>query len=376
MQQTKITAIDTSTKQNSSASFASAVVNVQHFTQFIYEGNQVYVYSAKLNDEYTHDPLKWSFYYVPVLHPIKSSNETEWSWAVKKEVRMKLIIGNDQVEDAARRAISRRFSSDISANYSQFWVVAPLMIDSITAFIITLSGEPVEGVIPCQFVHPNALTITFRYECSNENTARNIVEKLINDEYEIEVHFYFAGFRHVSTNIIAMTAENLKSVLSKTIADGGNSYAKYIHRAQKNRFINVYTTNVKKLIYMEKSDSDPSALTNGLEERFQSLFQQGKFGASNIKFIKLKSVFSKKSDCWFKRVLQCISFQESIVLLKYEYLLIFTIKYGILLISILMFLQESGRKFSFSIIQKLKKKMTLICSLIMILEIYILHRAR
>ena len=274
-------------EQSSSSSLGDAVVNVQHFTQFVYEGSQIYIYSAKLNDEYEHRPLKWSFYYVPVLQPLKSSNTTEWVWSTKKEVRMKLQMGNDQVEDAARRAIARRFDTDVASNYSRFWIVAPLMIDSLTAFIVKVSGDPVEGVAPFRLMHPNALTITFRYQCSNENTAYDIVEKLIDGDYEVEVNFYFAGFKHVSLNTASITGEHLKSVLSKTTADGGNSNAKYIHRTQANKFIGIYSTNVKKMIYLEKPGADVSALTSGLDEQFQALFQQGKTAFLTVSLARL-----------------------------------------------------------------------------------------
>jgi hypothetical protein len=278
---------DRTLERSSSPSLGDAVVNVQHFTQFIYEGNQIYVYSAKLNDEYEHRPLKWSFYYVPVLQPFKSSNTTEWVWSTKKEVRMKLTLGNDNVEDAARRAISRRFDTDIVLNYSRFWIVAPLMIDSMTAFIVKVSGVPVEGVVPFQLMHPSALTITFRYECSNENATHDIVEKLIDGDYEVEVNFYFAGFKHVSSNIVSITGEHLKYVLSKTTADGGNSNAKYIHRKQANKFMGIYSANVKKLIYMEKPGVDVSALTSGLDEQFQALFQQGEIAFLIVSLARL-----------------------------------------------------------------------------------------
>lgn len=263
-------------ERSSSPSLGNAVVNVQHFTQFIYEGYQIYVYSAKSNDEFEHRPLKWSFYYVPILQPCKASSTTEWVWSSKKEVRMKLMLGTDKIEDATRHAIGRRFDADITSNYSRFWVVAPLMIDSMTAFIVKMSGDPVEGVAPFRIMHPNALAITFRYECLNENTTHDIVEKLISGDYEVEVNFYFAGFKHVSSNIASITGENLKFVLSKTIADGESSNAKYIHRTQANKFIGIYSTNVKKLIYMEKPNANVSELTNGLDEQFQALFQRGK----------------------------------------------------------------------------------------------------
>ena len=262
-------------ERSSSSSLGDAVVNVQHFTQFTYDGNQVYVYSAKMNDEYEQQPLKWSFYYVPVLQPVKSSNTTDWVWVAKKEARMKLTLGSDQIEDAARRAIARRFDVAVANKYSQFWIVAPLMIDSVTAFVVKVSGEPVEGMAPYRLAHPSALVTMFRFECSHADVAHDIVEKLIDGDYEIEVNLYFAGFKHVSSNMISLTGEHLRSVLSKTTADGGNSNAKYIHREQAKKFIAKYTYNVRKMIYMERPTGDPSTLTSGLDEQFTALLHQG-----------------------------------------------------------------------------------------------------
>ena len=189
---------------------------------------------------------------------------------------MKLILGNDQVEDVARRTIARRYGEGIAANYSRSWVVAPLMIDSMTAFIVKVSGEPAEGVAPYRVAHPNALSIMFRFESSDPVRANYIVEKLLDGDYEIEVNFYFAGFKHVSLNTVTITAEHLKSVLSNTIADGRNSNAKYIHRNQANIFVTKYATNVKKIVYIGKPGTDITTLTSGLDEQLQSLLQQGK----------------------------------------------------------------------------------------------------
>ncbi|CAF4229030.1 unnamed protein product, partial [Rotaria magnacalcarata] len=99
---------------------------------------------------------------------------------------MKLALGNDQIEDAARRAIVRRFDAEVAANYSRFWVVAPLMIDSMTGFVVQVSGDPVEGAAPYRIAHPSALAIIFRFECSHVDTARDIVAKLIDGDYEVE----------------------------------------------------------------------------------------------------------------------------------------------------------------------------------------------
>jgi hypothetical protein len=68
----------------------------------------------------------------------------------------------------------------------------------------------------------------------------------------------------------------LKSVSSKTTADGGNTDAKFIHRNQASKFVGQYVTNVKKMIYSENAEVDTQSLAKGLEDQFISLLQQGK----------------------------------------------------------------------------------------------------
>ncbi len=75
--------------------------------------------------------------------------------------------------------------------------------------------------------------------------------------------------------MVSITRDSLKSVLAKTIADGGNTMATYIHRDQANKFVSSYLANVRKIIYKEDPTSNTSSLTAGLEEEFISLMQQG-----------------------------------------------------------------------------------------------------
>ncbi|CAF1497380.1 unnamed protein product [Adineta steineri] len=184
------------------------------------------------------------------------------------------MLSNPDVEELARKAIIKKYDLAIS-QYSKFWDVAPLMIDSLMAYIVRGTNLPVEGIHPYKAVHPNQLTMEFRFFCSSEDHAKEIVENIIDDMYEIEVGFYFAGFKQVTTNLISITSDQLKSVLSKTIADGGNKNAQYIHRNQGSTFVSKYTTNVKKMIYMENINANVSLLSAGLEDQFISLLQQG-----------------------------------------------------------------------------------------------------
>ncbi|CAF1541878.1 unnamed protein product [Didymodactylos carnosus] len=205
--------------------------------------------------------------------PVQKNDGDKWAFAVDKEVRVKLMLGNSEVEELARKAIENKYDLETS-KYSKFWTVAPLMIDSLTAYVVKGSNSPVEGVRHFPDTNPNALSVMFRFECSSNENAQEVVDKLAQGYYEIEIAFYFAGFKQITTNFLSITTDQLRSVLSKTIVDGGNTNAQYIHRNQGSTFVSKYVTNVKKMIYLENANANLTSLTNGLEDQFTSLLQQ------------------------------------------------------------------------------------------------------
>lgn len=265
-------------QNNTAGSSTNAVVNTYILTLFNYDNNQVYVYSPKSNtDENKYEYKKWIFYYVPVMLPLQQNeNDTRWIWSVRNEIRVKVMVSNEKVEELARKAISNKFDGDIVQNYSKYWDVAPLMIDSLMAYIIRGDSAPVEGVQQYHAVHPTTIIMTLRFSCTTEQIAHETVKKILNGDYEIEISLFFAEFKQVKTNAASITADQVKSVLSKTIADGGDTNPQYIHRNQAAHFVGRYVTNVKKMIYIEDASLNTSALTAGLEDQFFSLFQQGK----------------------------------------------------------------------------------------------------
>ncbi|UJR06572.1 hypothetical protein I4U23_010856 [Adineta vaga] len=255
-------------------SLATSVVNTQILTIVDYRGAQVYIYGTRANEnENKLTPQKWIFYYVPIMAPSQNGLNDNWIWSTDVEIRLTLILGNPEIQELARTAIVDKYDTNVS-QYSKSWTVAPLIIDSLMAFIVSGTASPVGGVHPYRVVHPNSLTMTFRFQCSSKETAELIVQKVANGDYEIEIAFYFAGFKHVTTNFVSITSDQLKSVLSKTIVDGGSTTAQYIHRNQGSKFVENYITNVKKMIYMENINVDTASLINGLEEQFISLLQQ------------------------------------------------------------------------------------------------------
>ncbi len=264
----------------------NVVFNVYHFTQFLFDGNHVYIYSPKKNDENVHEPQKWTFFYVPILQPIQTSLISPWVSINKLEVRVRLALGTSAVENAARQAIANQFSPEIADKYSKSWVIAPLMLDSLSAYIVTVGSTPVPGVVPFHIDNPNSNVITFRFVCLTNQVALIIAAGLLTGDFDIEVSLYFSGMHRVRTNMMTITATQLRSVLSKTTADGGGTNSTYIHRDQASNFIAKYVINVKKLIYIEDSTVNISILTHGLEEQLTALFQEG---ISNAKEISIRA---------------------------------------------------------------------------------------
>ncbi|CAF1491659.1 unnamed protein product [Rotaria magnacalcarata] len=260
----------------------NVVFNVHHFTQFLFDGNHVYIYSPKKNDENINQPQKWTFFYVPVLQPMQTAVILPWVTINKLEVRVRLALGTPEVEEAARAAIANQFSPVIAEKYSKSWVVAPLMLDSLSAYIVTVGSIPVIGVAPFHIDNPYSNVVTFRFVCPIKEIALIVAAGLLTGDFDIEVSLYFSGMHRVRTNMMAITATQLQSVLTKTIADGGGTNSTYIHRDQATSFVAKYVTNVKKLIYIEDVNADMSILTRGLEQQLAALFQQGITKAQEI----------------------------------------------------------------------------------------------
>jgi microcystin-dependent protein len=264
----------------------NVVFNVYHFTQFLFDGNHVYIYSPKKNDENVNEPQKWTFFYVPILQPTQTSLISPWVSINKLEIRVRLALGTPEAEEAARQAIANQFNREIAEKYSKSWVIAPLMLDSLSAYIVTVGSIPIPGVVPFHIDNPNSNIITFRFVCLLKEVALVTAVGLLTGDFDIEVSLYFSGMHRVRTNMVTITATQLQSVLSKTTADGGGTNSTYIHRDQASNFIAKYVTNVKKLIYIEDSSVNTSILTHGLEEQLAALFQEG---ISNAKEIQIKA---------------------------------------------------------------------------------------
>jgi len=216
------------------------------------------------------DPTSWSFYYVPAMLP-DFSIESQWIWIVNNEARIHLMFGNYDVTERVRDEISQRAGTQGKNK----WSIKPIIIDSFTAYVVSGTNNIVAGVHPFYVVNPSSSSMVFKFQCSTNESATDVMNKIVNGDYQIEIMFNFAGWNQISTNIVSMTSETLKKVISQTLADGGNTNAQYIHRNQNNSFVSTYMASVKKTIYIENPNVDITALTNGLDDEFRRLMQEG-----------------------------------------------------------------------------------------------------
>ncbi|CAF3611962.1 unnamed protein product [Rotaria sp. Silwood1] len=129
------------------------------------------------------------------MMPAKTDDPTdEWVFTVKSEVRITLMTSNAEVKELAKRAVIKKYNQTVS-QYSNSWDVEPLMIDSLTAYIVRGTHSPIEGVYPYTAVHPNQNLMEFRFFCSSKERATEVVHDIKDNVYGIEVAFQFSGVK-------------------------------------------------------------------------------------------------------------------------------------------------------------------------------------
>lgn len=91
-------------------SLSDVKVNTQVLTIVTYKDSQVYIYSALSNEnENKNAPRKWIFYFVPISVPsVTSDAKNKWAFNVKKEVRVNLVLSNEDVKKLAKIEIMKK----------------------------------------------------------------------------------------------------------------------------------------------------------------------------------------------------------------------------------------------------------------------------
>ena len=74
---------------------------------------------------------------------------------------MRLILGTAQIQAILHQAISNKFDKHLFSTYSEFWNIAPVIIDSLAGYVVKSSVFPVGSILTYQLIQLNALSVTF-----------------------------------------------------------------------------------------------------------------------------------------------------------------------------------------------------------------------
>lgn len=237
-----------------------------------YKEHTISVYEAMTNtDAVAKETLK--YFYVPLMFPATDRVSKTWIWTARNgtEIRISLTTGNDEIEQLIQNHIVKINSTNPSRIK-----IAPMIINSLTAIIIDSNSSPIFGIYPYNFINPTEMVLTFQFQCTSAEHAKNIINNILSSDYHIKLAFRFTGLHTIIMNMTQIKGETLNAVLSKTKADGGNTKAQFIHRTQSTKFISNYMANVKKVLYAENPNADTQKMFDNLEDNFKTLMQQGK----------------------------------------------------------------------------------------------------
>lgn len=247
---------------------------LQRLTTFEYDGKQIDVYAADTN--LNTKPQLWQFYYVPVFNTVHPY-DSDWISIVDKEIRITFILGDRSIENLARTAINQKFDETVVKNYSKFWTISFLKMDSLVAYVIKDTNTPAINIQPYQFIHPNTLSITFRFKCTTHVTAVLVKEHLLSGFYEIAIALHFNRFNDVKYNTMSIRSDQLQTIseITKAVSGGNVNLVEYIHQSQIAKFIKKYLENAQKAIYFEDPEKTEIILIKEvLIEQAQHIFQQ------------------------------------------------------------------------------------------------------
>jgi hypothetical protein len=161
-------------------------INYQIYRTIEYERQYIHIYKSMSGDDT--DPTSWSFYYVPAMLPDFSIGN-QWIWIVNNETRIHLLFGNDDITERVRDEISKRAGTQGKDK----WSIKPIIIDSFTAYIVSGTNNIVAGVRPFHVVNPSSVSMFFKFQCSTKAGATDVMKKIVNGDYQIEIMFNFAG---------------------------------------------------------------------------------------------------------------------------------------------------------------------------------------
>ncbi|CAF0890923.1 unnamed protein product [Didymodactylos carnosus] len=254
--------------------------NIEYLTQILYENRNVSIYASISN--HGSDPKTWSFFYDPLV--ILSINDEKWLSQLDNDIRITIHFSNGDLDHLTRTTIAPLLHSDVS-QFAINWLIEPLPIDILTAYIVDEFNQPLPGVLPCYqaYVTKTLVPFTCRFECSSTAVAVNLVEKILCGKYSSKFLFQL-NVPVIRNRISNVQLKNLVSFATKN-----RRQQQFIHLSQMSKFVAEYFIAVQQL------DDKIS------EEQLLQLFQQGMDTTT-----RLTLDISSTKDIWMSEDIQSL----------------------------------------------------------------------
>jgi hypothetical protein len=122
-----------------------------------------------------------------------NKTKKRWIWSNEQNVHINVELHKKEFNDLIRDYLKGRLQIDDET--ALLWIVTPLKINSLKATIINVNDRSiVNDITPFRCDCPHFISMTFDFICSNDINAGNVVKRIEDKEYTIQVALTCAGF--------------------------------------------------------------------------------------------------------------------------------------------------------------------------------------
>ena len=202
----------------------------------IYAQRNITIYTSTSNP--SREPKEWIFWHDPLIVFDASKDIYQYN----EQIRFEFSFTSAEFDQLARKTIISKMHPDVE-QFALFWIIEPLPIDTLNAYIIDQTFLPISAVYPCiKLKLSGTLTFECQFQCSSMIIAHSIVQNILCGKLKFQFEYYIQSTTYPITIPFPLaTIFNLQSLRSNFII------GKYIHRRQENKLIEKYFLQIQSI---------------------------------------------------------------------------------------------------------------------------------
>jgi len=198
----------------------------------LYAQRNISIYVSASNP--SREPKEWKFWYDPLIVFDASKDIFQYN----EQVRFSFSISSNEFEQIARKTIITNMNPDVE-QFSMFWIIEPLPIDTLTIYIVDSLLHPIQAIEPCSKTKLHGLS---KFECqfqtSSMTIANSMKEKILCGKHHLQFYYYIKP-KYVPPRLA--TRYNLMNLRSKFLTK------KYLHQRQEEQFLKEYFLEIQSI---------------------------------------------------------------------------------------------------------------------------------